>query len=423
MSDPRPIPSIPPARSAESANGEMLNRVQQLRLDNQLGAAKRGGGGGATWLPWMLCVLLAGSWAFVAVRYYRTTKDDSPSASSAAATSSEKSAAPESGSTQVESRAYLVPARQIAVSPIDVAGRVIELNVVEGKRYQEGEVLAQIDPASFQAYVDEAKAALAAAEKRFEAARERREELRPISEKPSAIRTLEVNQIKAQIQEADAQKARAADEEKRLIQLVGVSGREVSQARNDFLAADARVAKLKADLEILEKGPREEKVLAAEADVKGAEAEMKASAARLAQSKWRLDNCTIRAPITGTVLTKVAEKGNLVNPLAFSSTNGGSSGSVCVMADLADLEADMKIPERQIAQLQVGQPCRIRVDAYPDKLYTGRLDRIMPIANRSDNTVNVRVKVKLPDGEVPGTYLKPEMGTVVSFLPMTPEKK
>ena len=64
----------------------------------------------------------------------------------------------------------------------------------------------------------------------------------------------------------------------------------------------------------------------------------------------------------------------------------------------------------------------MRSKAFPDRVYEGRLDRIMPTANRADSTVNVRVKVKLADGEVPGTYLKPEMGAVVSFLPMTESK-
>lgn len=415
MSDARHIPTLPPAHG-ESSNGELLNRVKQLRLDNQLGAAKKGGGGGATWLPWMLCLLLATSWAFVAIRYYKTTKDDSPTTAGTDASATAKSAAPETGQTLVESKGYFTPAHKISVSPIDVAGRLILLNVVEGRRYQKGELLAQIDPSSFQAVVDEAAATLSAAEKRYEAAKQRREELRPISERTSPVRVLEVNQIKAQISEFDAQKARAADEQRRLLSLGGgASGRELDQARNDYLAADARLAKLKVDLEMLEKGPREEKVLASEADVKGADADVRAARARLAQAKWRLDNCTITAPITGTVLTKVAEQGNLVNPLAFAAT----SGSVCDMADLADLEIDLKIAERQIAQLQKGQPCRIRADAYPDKVYSGVLDRIMPIANRADNTVNVRVKVKLPEGEEPGTYLKPEMGAVVSFLPMT----
>ncbi|MGV2376284.1 UNVERIFIED_CONTAM: hypothetical protein QOZ14_33200, partial [Pseudomonas aeruginosa] len=78
-------------------------------------------------------------------------------------------------------------------------------------------------------------------------------------------------------------------------------------------------------------GPRKETLAALEADVKSADADVAAAAARLVQSQWRLDNCTIRAPIYGTVLTKAAEVGKLVNPMAFS---GG--GAICDLADLAD---------------------------------------------------------------------------------------
>ena len=56
-----------------TVNGELVNRVQQLRLDNQLGTdTGRRGGGGGSWLPWLLCGLLAASWVGVGVRYYRT---------------------------------------------------------------------------------------------------------------------------------------------------------------------------------------------------------------------------------------------------------------------------------------------------------------------------------------------------------------
>ena len=128
------------------------------------------------------------------------------------------------------------------------------------------------------------------------------------------------------------------------------------------------------------------------------------------QAQWRFDNCTIRAPISGTVLSKAAEVGKLVNPMAFS---GG--GAICDMADLSDLEVELEIPEKDIVKLKVGLPCTVRADAYSDKTYQGRLDRIMPIANRAKNIVLARVKVTLPAGEIPGTFLKPEMRAVVSF--------
>ncbi len=62
-----------------SANGDLVNRVQQLRLDGQLGAGK-GGTGGGSWLPWVLCGLLAVTWAGVGVRGYKTAAQKSEDA-------------------------------------------------------------------------------------------------------------------------------------------------------------------------------------------------------------------------------------------------------------------------------------------------------------------------------------------------------
>ena len=94
MSDLRTIP----VHAAEPAqNGEMLSRVKQLRLDNQLSGAKSGGGG-ATWLPWILCVVLAVTWAGVAIRSYKngpqsdsvlaTSPGNAPNAAGSSSTSS-----------------------------------------------------------------------------------------------------------------------------------------------------------------------------------------------------------------------------------------------------------------------------------------------------------------------------------------------
>jgi multidrug resistance efflux pump len=167
----------------------------------------------------------------------------------------------------------------------------------------------------------------------------------------------------------------------------------------------------------LKEGPRKEQKSAAEADIRSAEAEVKVAQARLAQAQWRLDNCIIKAPVTGTVLTKKAELYNLANPNAFSvGVSGGASGSICEMADLSDMEVDIEIPERDLPKLAKVKACRIRADAYPGRVYEGTLDRVMPIAVRAKSIVTVRVKLKLPPGEEPGTYLKPEMGALVTFL-------
>src|ERR671936_354652 len=76
--------------------------------------------------------------------------------------------------------------------------------------------------------------------------------------------------------------------------------------------------------------------------------------------KLRLEATKIRAPVTGTILTKKAEKGNIVNPSAFSS---GISASLCEMADLTHLEVDLSVQERDIASVKVGQQCWILPEA------------------------------------------------------------
>jgi HlyD family secretion protein len=411
------------AEMRPAVNGELVHRVQQLRLDSQLGSAKAGRGG-AGWLPWVLCALLAGTWATVAIRTYRNPGNAGPADSASATapvssgggsarpTASSTLVAPriESGSIQLEVKGYLIPAHQIAVSPIDVGGRVIELNVLEGKLFKEGDILARLQDTSYRQAVEEAAAGVAMAHRKLESAQARLAE-----QKPESVRKVEVQELQASLREAQALTERAENDLRRYRNIPGtVAAKELVQAEADYQSNAAKVERIKASLEMLVQGPRKERIAASEADVKAARAEVQVAEARQAQAQWKLDNCVIRAPITGTILSKKAELGNLVNPLAFNAGSGG----VCDIADLADLEADLEIPERDIAKLKVGQPCRIKADAYPDRVYQGHLDRIMPIANRAKSIVNVRVKVHLPEGEVPGTYLKPEMGAVVSFLPL-----
>jgi HlyD family secretion protein len=55
-------------------------------------------------------------------------------------------------------------------------------------------------------------------------------------------------------------------------------------------------------------------------------------------------------------------------------------------------------------------------DADPGKVYRGRVDRVMPIADDTKNVVKIRVQVYLPAGEEPGSFLKPKMAAVVTVI-------
>lgn len=445
---PRATRATPTVSPTATPSPDLRDRVKKLRIG---GGGTGGGGKGAflgrtIWLPWALCALLAITWGAVAIRSYRNAPPkeeggaavatDSPGNSTGAKATSGSgtpTAPVAPGTIRWEGKGVLVTARQISVSPIDVGGKVLELRgprhpldtevgqsvlggllaaaqpprkFEEGALYREGDIIAVLDSASYQAQVNEAKASVRAAEQRLEAAEQRRD-----AQLPASVRKIEVEQAEARLKEAQANKLRAEQELDRQ-QRLGTSAaiKERQQAEADAITSAAKVASLEADLALLKEGPRKETLAAFEADVKSAEADVAAASARLVSAQWRLDNCTIKAPISGTVLTKAAEVGKLVNPMAFS---GG--GAICDLADLADLEAELKVAEREIAKVRVGMRCTIRPDAFQDRVYEGEVYRIMPIANRADNTINVRVRVKLRPGEVPGTFLKPEMGAVVSI--------
>ena len=85
------------------------------------------------------------------------------------------------------------------------------------------------------------------------------------------------------------------------------------------------------------------------------------------------------------------------------------------MADLSDLEVELNIQERDISAVKVGQKCRVRTKAWPDRVYEGVVSRLMPIADRGKGAVPVRVKLSIP-AEEEGVYLKPEMEATVTFL-------
>jgi len=387
-------------------NASLRERVQSLRLPQRVDSGRGGGGG---WLPWALCLLLAASTASLAARVYTappgeslktggvqtqhaTQKADAtPATTNQAAPATNNKPAP--GDVVLESKGYIIPAHQIQVSPIEVGGRVLELFVEEGKRFKKGDVLAVLEKTSYEAQVADAVASLAAAEQRH-------------LELQRGFRKEEIEQAKAELNEAQTQLKQAELEYKRNRELRGpaLSAREFESAEAQYQGMLKKVDRLRLAVALMDMGPREERIAAARAEVEQCKA-------KLTQARWRLDNCTMRAPIDGTILTKKAELGNLVNPLAF----GATSSSICDMADLSDLEVELDITERDVAKVRKGMPCRIRTDAYPDRGYDGVVDRLMPIANRAKGAVPVRVKIKVPKDEE-GLYLKPEMGAVVAFL-------
>ena len=297
------------------------------------------------------------------------------------------------GDVALQSTGYIIPAHQILVSP-KVSGMIVALNFEEGMRVEKGFVLAELESVDYKADVARAQAML-------ESSRHKLLEL------TRGFRPEEIAASEAELAEVQAQRDQLYSEWKRNVGLRAnktVTERDYEQSESAYKAMDRRSARLSNNSKLMKDGPRVERIDVAKAEVQQAEAD-------LAKAQWRLSNCTITAPISGTILKKNAEVGNVVNPVAF---NG--SFSLCDMADLSDLEVDLSIQERNdLARVHKGQKCKIRAEAFPDRVYDGVVSRLMPIADRAKGAVPVRVKVTVP-AEEDGAFLKPEMSAVVSFL-------
>jgi len=155
--------------------------------------------------------------------------------------------------------------------------------------------------------------------------------------------------------------------------------------------------------------------LVSQADLDGARARQArvmagiiSARASVQEAEVGLENTRIRAPFDGTVLTKTADVGEVVAPFASSAS---SRGAVVTIADMASLQVEADVSESNIPRVEVGRPCEITLDAYPEKRYKGYVHKIVPTADRAKATVLTKVAFAERDSRV-----LPEMSAKVAFL-------
>jgi HlyD family secretion protein len=381
----------------------LSDRVHSLRLPD----APVAGRGGSK-VSWIICGLLACTTMFFAAEAYAPVDDemlkklvderlasevDNGGLRLAVGTGRQAPVSTaDADPIALESKGYVVPISTVQVSPL-VGGRVIKMSFKEGDMVTKGTFLAQIETTEFQSDYDRTRAQVSAAQGRLDELTKYRED--------------EINQAKAELDDTKAQRDQLFVAYQRSISLRetrALSAQEYEQAESAYKSMDQRMRRLQLAYDLIRKGPRDERIAAAKGELAQYQAE-------LVKAKWKLDNTTITAPIDGTILSKKAEEGNYVNPSAFSN---GLSASVCEMADLANMEVDLSIAERDIAKVVKGQVCKVRAEAFPDRPYPGVVSRIMPQADRAKGSVPVRVKIDIPRQEA-GQFLRPDMGALVTF--------
>src|SRR5580700_7376355 len=323
---------------------------------------------------------------------YRAFSSDVPEVEVVRA-AAQSSSASDAGSTVLTATGYIVAHHTINVNS-KVTGRLEWIGVEKGDKVKEGQVLVRLENQEFRAASEQAKGAV-------DNARAYLDELQHGS------RPEEIQQAQHNLDEARATLTNdklTLDRTKQLASAGVVSKQLLDDTTGKFGADQERVNSLLKAFEMAKIGPRQEEIARAQGALAQAQGQMD-------YAKSQLDATVIRAPVTGTILDRTAEKGELITAQFASAAAGGPQGSVVSLADLNDLQVELDIAQADFARLGPKQKGIVTTDAYPDRKYKGEIAQISPEANRQKATVQVKVQVLNPD-----EYLRPEMNATVKFL-------
>ncbi|MDD4197030.1 MAG: efflux RND transporter periplasmic adaptor subunit [Syntrophorhabdaceae bacterium] len=276
-----------------------------------------------------------------------------------------------------------------------VPGKVMELNVDEGDRVKQGDLLAKLSSADVKALVDQNRAA-------FEEAKVKLAELKAGSRKQ------EIGRARAESASLEAELMRARKDFERAEVLYdngAISASRFDAAKSAYETRLGQVKSAKQQQSLVEEGPRRE-------DIRAAELRVQQLTALVANTEDKLADTRLYAPITGIVFRKNVELGEIVQPGA----------AIFVVGDLEHPWVKVYVKEDKLSLVKLGQKARITVDTYKDRYYDGTVTFISSDAEFTPKNVQtqeervklvfgVKVTVKNKDQE-----LKPGMPADVRIL-------
>ncbi len=324
---------------------------------------------------------------------------------------------------------------------VKTSGRLLEIRPREGDHLNAGEVIAVLDDEQVRAREEQARAALLASEEKAKSARaqiavlrEQLEQNRLQTEQAKVDAAGRVKQAEADLSAAEADLAREEaayhlalfdkEADGKLAKTGAVSERQGLQAASTADQEQAAVAAAKRRVEAArgalttakanlanpgihraQTAAVERQIAEQQAEIASANASAEQARAQLAEARANSQDLTVRAPFSGTVMTRAAEPGEVVT----------AGTAIVTLLDLSKVYLRGFVPEGQIGRVKIGQPARVYLDSNPRLPLDAFVLRIDPEATFTpentyfrDERVKQVVGVKLQLKEGFG-YAKPGM--------------
>jgi HlyD family secretion protein len=293
----------------------------------------------------------------------------------------------------------IVVSGNVEVTEVNVgftlAGRIQAMWAEEGEQVWQGMSLAQLENAELESLVEQNRAMLSEVEMR-------------LADLKTGARSQEIEAARANVTAIEAELSKAKKDFDRADALHKESLIPVSQldaAKSAYNAAKARHKQGLEQLSRVKAGPTQDAVKASEFRVKQAEAALRAS-------EERLKNTLITAPISGVILEKNAEIGEII----------AQGTPVYTIGDLANPWIKVYIKEDKLGLVSLGQKAEVGIDSFPNKVYQGKVTHIASEAEFTPKNVQTqeeRVKLVFEvknSVENRNSELKPGMPADVKIL-------
>ncbi len=246
-----------------------------------------------------------------------------------------------------------------------LSGQVAELHADFNDSVTAGDLIARIDPRTFQARVQQNRA--------------------------------DVAMGMANIESRRAELVRAGA-------TLGQARRELERRRTLMANGHVSASELDRDVTLVETSGAQ--VAIARAAITNADANLEQRKAALAQAELDLERTYIRSPVSGTVINRQIEIGQTVAatfaaPVLFE-----------IGQDLHRMQVEASVDEADIGRIREGMPCRFTVDAYPDRQFLGRIEQVRKAPDLLQNVVTYKVIVTADNDDLallPGMTANVEM--------------
>ncbi len=247
-----------------------------------------------------------------------------------------------------------------------VSGTIKALYADYNSQVKEGQVIAQIDPAIFQAQVDQAKA--------------------NVLNNQASLLNAQANLVKAEVAVLDAK--RNLDRNLPLVEkkVIAQATMDTAQANYDTAVAQKEVAK---------------------AQVESSKAQVEQAKAALVMAETNLRYATIRSPVNGTVISRNVDVGQTVAASLAAPT------LFTIAKDLTKMQVDTNVSEADVGRITVGQDATFTVDAYAGRTFRGKVSEVRNAPIIVQNVVTYDVVIQVDNRDL---KLKPGMTANVSVM-------